>query len=196
MIMAHSGAFHGLWTYRLAILLMGLSLGLVEARAQAPGGAAPDDPVAREAKTIRGIADFEHGRYDQALIHLESDNAGSSYYRGQTLLAMKRAREALAEFEKVRKQPDAPSEVALDLGIAQLSDGKPAAAETMLSEYVAGQPDDRPHLPSDSPRPPIEIQVRRALGHVGDVGALLHLVPVPHLHLVAGQERQDDHRPG
>jgi len=109
------------------------------ALAQAPP---VDDPVARELGATRGIAEFEHGRYDRALEQIPPGNAGSAYYRGQSLLALKRAREAIAEFEKVRERPGAPTEVALDLGIAQLAAGNPAEAEATLSAFVAKQPDD------------------------------------------------------
>ena len=123
--------------------LASLAVGLVlwASPALAAQDPSTDDPVAREIETTRGVADFEHGRYAEALGRL-GEGAGSAYYRGQSLLALRRAEAAIAEFERVRDRPGAPSEAALDLGIAQLSAGRTEAAITTLADYAAQNPDD------------------------------------------------------
>ena len=107
----------------------------------------PMDPVAAEAELSRGVLDFEGGRYESSLARLrEADGAGpgAAYYRGLSLLALDRAREAIRELEAVRDRPGAPAELELDYGVGQLLSGDPAAASETLGGYVAKQPDD-PH---------------------------------------------------
>lgn len=107
--------------------------------------AADDDPIAVEREVGRGIAAFEKGRHDEALAALrkaEPTRAGPAYYRGLSLLALDRAREAIAEFEAVRKDADSPSEVELDRGVAQLAAGQSKEAEATLTPYVAAHPGD------------------------------------------------------
>src|SRR4051812_13977832 len=93
------------------IVLMGDPL-----RAQGvPGMTMPStDPVRSEIEVNRGIVDFEQNRFGEALERLSNagpSETGASYYRGLSLLALKRAKEALAQFEAVGRKPGAPAEV-------------------------------------------------------------------------------------
>jgi tetratricopeptide (TPR) repeat protein len=103
------------------------------------------DSVAAELQLGRGVLEFEQGKYAEALKAIEEAGpagAGAGYYRGLCLLALRRAREALRELEVVRQHPAAPSEVELDVGVAQLAAGDAPAAEVTLKGYVAAHPDD------------------------------------------------------
>jgi tetratricopeptide (TPR) repeat protein len=113
---------------------------------QAPPGPRPSvDRISAETELSLGVMDFEKGLYERALERLgKADPAGpgAAYYRGLSLLALKRAKEALRDFEAVRKQPRAPGEVELDLGAAQLSSGDSAGAVTTLKRYTQAHPND------------------------------------------------------
>ncbi|HMB08422.1 MAG TPA: hypothetical protein VKP69_32415 [Isosphaeraceae bacterium] len=112
---------------------------------QAPTGPGSSvDRIGAETELSLGVMDFEGGLYERALERLgKADPAGpgAAYYRGLSLLALNRAREALRDFEAVRKQPRAPGEVELDLGVAQLASGD-SAAVTTLKRYTQAHPDD------------------------------------------------------
>jgi tetratricopeptide (TPR) repeat protein len=103
------------------------------------------DPVSAEMGLHRGIAEFERANYGDALKSFETaDSAGigATYYRGLCLLALRRARDALGQLEAIRARPGAPSEVELDIGVAQLAAGDIALAEATLAKYVGDHPDD------------------------------------------------------
>src|SRR4051794_23173641 len=88
---------------RLAQLAAGLfALSGIVAPAQEAAGPSRRsiDPVQAEMALNRGILEFEGGRYGQALERLaNADPAGpgAAYYRGLSLMALRRGREALAE---------------------------------------------------------------------------------------------------
>src|SRR4051794_39284935 len=126
----------------IAFLVGGLATISLPARGQEPPEARVADPVAIESGAGRGVAEFEHGNYEKALEQLRPDSAGSAYYRGLSFLALKRAKDAIAEFERVRARPGSPTEAALDLGVAQLSSGDLDAAKETLEGYVRQRPDD------------------------------------------------------
>src|SRR4051794_41130099 len=74
-----------------------------------PGMALPTrDPVHSEIELNRGIVAFEQNRFGEALERLanaEPAEAGASYYRGLSLLALRRAEEALTQLEAVGRTP-------------------------------------------------------------------------------------------
>jgi hypothetical protein len=83
---------------------------------------------------------FERGRYEEALQEFARAKAagnGVLYYRGLSLLALERAKEALADLEQVHRSPGAPDEVQLDLAVARLADGDAVGAESALADYVS-----------------------------------------------------------
>src|SRR3954453_12952695 len=106
------------WQPGLA-LMCALSLTPSLAAQGIPGMALPTrDPVRSEIGLNRGIVDFEQDRFGEALERLANvapNEAGASYYRGLSLLALRRAKEQLRQFEAVSRKPGAPAEVNLDL---------------------------------------------------------------------------------
>ena len=105
----------------------------------------PSDPVVAEVDLQRGIVAFRKGRYEEALKRLDGIGPGvpgSSYYRGLSLLGLKRNDDALREFEAMKKAPDAPSEADLGVGVAQLAIGDAKGAESAIGTYLKARPDD------------------------------------------------------
>ena len=111
-----------------------------------PTAATPaPDPVEAEGELSRGVLEFEGGRYETSLSRLRRADAagpGAAYYRGLSLLALDRAREALGEFEAVGGHPGAPAELKLDFGVGQLLAGDPEDATKTLERYRAEHPND------------------------------------------------------
>ena len=104
------------------------------------------DPVWSELETNRAIFDFERGQYDEVLRRLKpigiDESPSATYYRGLSLLSLKKAREALTQFEAVQRQSNAPAEVELDSAVAYLSLGDAKKAEEVLRFYLKSHPDD------------------------------------------------------
>src|SRR5690242_16237071 len=136
-------------------LLLGLGLGLglgwcpaVSTAQDVPGTTMPtSDPVRSEIELNRGIVAFEQNRFGEALERLANvepaeAGAGTSYYRGLSLLALRRAGEALTQLERVNRTPGAPAEAGLDLAVAQLGVGDAAKAQATLEEYLKSNPGD------------------------------------------------------
>src|SRR4051812_33647336 len=139
----------------LFLLCVGLGLALDPAGSpskataqEVPGVTMPTrDPVHSEIELNRGIVAFEQNRFGEALERLAnvepSDaGAGASYYRGLSLLALRRAGEALTQLERVNRTPGAPAEAGLDLAVAQLGVGDAAKAQATLEEYLKSNPGD------------------------------------------------------
>jgi hypothetical protein len=105
----------------------------------------PVDPVVAEVDLQRGIVAFQKGRYDEALTRLDGIRAtvpGASYYRGLSLLGLKRNDDALREFESLRTMPGPHTEADLGVGVAQLALGDAKGAEAALGTYLKARPDD------------------------------------------------------
>ena len=90
------------------VIICGLPLGQVAAQtiSTTPAVRSRLDPVGTEIETNRAILDFEQGRHDEVLRRLEKLGPNglprAAYYRGLSLLSLKRAQEALGQFEAVR----------------------------------------------------------------------------------------------
>jgi hypothetical protein len=132
---------------RLCLILLGVLTTRPSLMAQAPSGAAPatTDPVRSEIELNQGIVEFELNRYAAALDRLsnvEPGDASAAYYRGLSLIALQRAKEAVGDLESVARRPGAPAEVKLDLAVAQLGAGQAPRAQTTLENYVKTHPED------------------------------------------------------
>lgn len=107
----------------------------------------PGDLVQSEFLIQEIMLSFEERNYQQTLDLLDqlpSEPPSMRYYRGLSLLRLKRAEEATAVLTELRQRPDAPDEVRLDSAIALIQNGSFAEAEQELQNLVAEQPED-PH---------------------------------------------------
>jgi tetratricopeptide (TPR) repeat protein len=112
---------------------------------QRPSHSAASDELDDELGLNRGVMSFERGRYEEALrefARAKAAGSGALYYRGPSLMALDRAKEALADLQKVQIAPGAPEEVQLDLAVARLATGDAAGAESALKEYTANHRGD------------------------------------------------------
>lgn len=141
------GSLGDLARYAALFACLGLATGSAVADGPAVAVATPVDPIRAEVDLQRGILDFQKGRYEDALRRLDGIEAavpGASYYRGLSLLGLRRPDEALRAFDRLRQTTGSSTEADLGTGVARLSLGDAAGAESSLDAYLKARPDD-PH---------------------------------------------------
>jgi tetratricopeptide (TPR) repeat protein len=131
--------------FAIASLLFAGKTALAQTADHPPSQSAASDALDAELGLNRGVMNFERGRYEEALREFgraRTAGSGALYYRGLSLMALERAKEALADLQNVRSTPGAPEEVQLDVAVARLATGDAAGAESVLKEYTANHPGD------------------------------------------------------
>lgn len=103
------------------------------------------DPIARELRLQRAIADSLNGRHEQALASLaapDPDDTPTIYASAMWLLKVGEVAEGIRMLESIASAPDAPPETAKYLAVGYLHLDRPWACEQAVDDYLSRHPTD------------------------------------------------------
>ncbi len=101
--------------------------------------------IPAEVDLQRAVLAYKSGQFEEAISRLDGISAKSpsaSYYRGLSLLGLKRPDDALKVFESLDQSPESPIEAKLGIGASRLERGDVKEAAEALDGYLKAKPND------------------------------------------------------